>query len=479
MPALRSIEIPYQDPLLAFAPFSQDPYSLLFDSAQIDSRLGRFSFIAADPFQTLSSKDGKVRLGKQIFQTNPFDVLSEQLAQFSTESLPGLPPFQTGVAGYFAYDLCHHLERLPAPRLDDMRFPDLMLGFYDVVIAFDHLERSAWLLSSGYPEATASGRSRRATDRAQEFLARLAASHTQLQIPNAPELTPAITSDFTRSRYEDAVRQVIDYILAGDVFQVNLSQRFQADLSPGDTSFALYQRLRAANPAPFAAFLNYGEVAIASASPERFMFLQDGRLETRPIKGTRPRSLDEIKDQALAEELRQSAKDSAENVMIVDLMRNDLSRICRPHTVRVPELCVLESYATVHHLVSTITGELNPGTTAVDVLKASLPGGSITGAPKIRAMEIIAELEPGRRGPYCGNIGYIGFDGGMDLSIAIRTFAVRGDRVTFQVGGGIVADSDPGAEYEETLDKARALCLALSGSVAFAELAGFPHDFGY
>jgi para-aminobenzoate synthetase component I len=271
----------------------------------------------------------------------------------------------------------------------------------------------------------------------------------------------AIRSDFTRPHYEAAVQRVIDYILAGDIFQANLAQRFSAELPEDLSPLDLYRRLRERNPVPFAAYLDFRDVVVASASPERFLKLQDGLVETRPIKGTRPRGLTPAEDGASARELLASEKDRAENVMIVDLLRNDLSRVCLDRTVLTPEICALESFATVHHLVSTVTGELKPDMGPVDLLRATFPGGSITGAPKIRAMEIIAELEPTRRGPYCGAIGYIGFDRTMDLNIAIRTYAIKGRTVTFQAGGGIVADSDPAAEYEETIAKARALIAAL------------------
>jgi para-aminobenzoate synthetase component 1 len=270
-----------------------------------------------------------------------------------------------------------------------------------------------------------------------------------------------LESNFTQPGYETAVQRVIDYILAGDIFQANLSQCLQTRLPSGLTGFNLYRRLRKVNPAPFAAFVRFDDIEIVSASPERFLKLQQGRIETCPIKGTRPRGATPQADQALAAELLASEKDRAENVMIVDLLRNDLSRVCRDGSVNVPRLCELETFATVFHLVSTVTGELLPGKTAVDLLRACFPGGSITGAPKIRAMEIIAELEPTQRGPYCGSIGYIGFDGSMDTSITIRTYGIKDGIVTFQAGGGIVADSRPADEYEETVAKARALIRAL------------------
>jgi para-aminobenzoate synthetase component 1 len=337
-----------------------------------------------------------------------------------------------------------------------------MVGFYDVVLAFDQRERKAWILSSGYPESDPQGRQSRAEARARALAARLATAPVAAGPPPDSRGPVAIASNFTRPDYEAAVARVIDYIFAGDIFQANLTQRFRTELPAGLTPFTLYRRLRQLNPAPFAAYLDFGEVVIASSSPERFLAVRDGRVETRPIKGTRPRGRSPAEDQALMGALLASEKDRAENVMIVDLLRNDLSRVCRDASVEVPELCICEAFATVFHLVSTIVGELAPGRSALDLLRSSFPGGSITGAPKIRAMEIIAGLEPTQRGPYCGAIGYLGFDGTMDSNIVIRTYALRGSTVTFQAGGGIVADSDPAEEYEESLAKARALIAALS-----------------
>ncbi len=268
-----------------------------------------------------------------------------------------------------------------------------------------------------------------------------------------------LRSTFTRAGYQHAVAQVIEYICAGDIFQANLSQRLEAPLV--GTPFELYRRLRSRNPAPFAAFLDFGELVVASSSPERFLRLDGRHVEARPIKGTRPRGVGPEHDAALAMALAESDKDRAENVMIVDLLRNDLSRVCEPGSVRVPELFALEHYATVHHLVSTVVGDLIPTHNAADLVRAAFPGGSITGAPKVRAMQIIAELEPTRRGVYCGAIGYWSTTGAFDTSIVIRTYLVLGDVVYFQAGGGIVADSDPEQEYRETLDKAGGLIAAL------------------
>lgn len=463
-PTALARELPYRDPLLAFAALRSLPAAVLLDSALADPRLGRWSYVAADPFLLLTGKDGRIDLGGRRLEGDPFAALRQVLRRHPLAHDPALPmPFQTGAIGYLGYDLCHHLERLPRPARDDLAFPDLILGFYDTILAFDRLEERAFVLASGWPETAAAARQHRARARADAFAARLAAATASLPPLSAGRTEVAIRANVTRRAYEVAVRRVIDYILAGAIFQANLSQRFLAELPAGLAAFDLYRRLRSCNPAPFAAFLDFGEIAIASASPERFLQLHGRRIETRPIKGTRPRGSTPEADARLAAELLASEKDRAENVMIVDLLRNDLSRVAREHSVRTPELCALESFATVHHLVSTVTGELRDGLDAVDLLRAAFPGGSITGAPKIRAMEIIADLEPNARGPYCGAISWLGFDGWMDTSIAIRTYAIKGRRVAFQAGGGITADSEPAAEYEETLAKARALIEALRG----------------
>ena len=465
--ALHVREIPYRDPLAAFAPFAGRPHAVLLDSALVVEGLGRHAFIAVDPFRTIASRDRTVRVDGVARPDSPFDVLRQEIARYPVVGNPDLPPFQTGLAGYFGYDLGRHLERIPLAATDDMGFPDLAAGLYDVVAAFDLVDRRAWVFSSGHPETDPDARHARAVRRADDMADRLAAAPDLSGASDAGPAGATVESNFTRPDYEAAVQQVIDYIFAGDIFQANLSQRFRATLADGDTPFALYRRLRAGNAAPFAAYLNWDDVVIASSSPERFLRLRDGAVETRPIKGTRPRGADPAQDDALMQALLASEKDRAENVMIVDLLRNDLSRTCRDDSVEVPELCVAETYATVFHLVSTVTGRLRDDAGAVDLLAACFPGGSITGAPKIRAMEIIAELEPSRRGPYCGSIGYIGFDGTMDTNIAIRTYAIKGDTVVFQAGGGIVADSDPADEYDETLAKARALMAALARDVRF------------
>jgi para-aminobenzoate synthetase component 1 len=457
-------EIDYVEPVAAFAAFEDDPCGVLLESAVRDRASARYSYIAAEPFLVAGSKDGVIDCDGRCESGDPFAMLRARLADWRLTPVPGLPPFQGGAAGWFGYELAQHLERIPLPA-DDVQFPDLQVGFHDVVVSFDHHAHRAWIVSSGLPETTRAKREARAAQRLKHIAARLRAAPV-LAAPRVPATRIAIASNFTRAGYEAAVQRVIDYILAGDIFQANLSQRFDAQLALDVSAYDLYRRQRALNPAPFAAYLRFGAYAIASASPERFLRLDGDRVETCPIKGTRPRGRTPEEDRALAHELEQSVKDRAENVMIVDLLRNDLSRVCRDGSIDVPALCELETFATVFHLVSTVTGTLRPGVGAVDLLAACFPGGSITGAPKIRAMEIIAELEPTRRGPYCGSIGWIGFDGGMDTSIVIRTYALSGPRVTFQAGGGIVADSRPADEYEETLAKAAALIRGLSSGDA-------------
>ena len=461
-------EISYCDPLSIFASFQHKKWALLLDSALHDAHYGRYSYIAIDPFKVLWAKDGKILLDHSPVTShhNPFDLLKELLSQMHESNHPDLPPFQGGAAGAFAYDLHQYIEPVPTNCLDELDFPDMAIGFYDVVISFDTLKKKAWIVSTGWPEKTPETRLKRATERLQAMSHLVATCMKQDSATLDPTTTftktaPNISSNFNSITYIEAVNRVIDYILAGDIFEANISQRFKSKLSSNITPFSLYKRLREKNPAPFAAFMNLGDTYVVSASPERFLQLSNGLVETRPIKGTRRRDTDPKRDEELATELKTSEKDIAENVMIVDLLRNDLSKVCNDHSINVTQLCGLESYATVHHLVSIIRGKLKESQDAVDLFVSAFPGGSITGAPKIRAMQIIAEIEPTKRGIYCGSLGFIGFNGTMDTSIAIRTYTIKDDVVTFQAGGAIVADSNPTEEYQETLTKSSALHDAL------------------
>jgi para-aminobenzoate synthetase component I len=451
-------------PAEAFVRLAHLPRCVFFDSAQQSAGVGRYAFIAADPFELLTADPDDATAWRRT---------AEWMQEFCAPTLPNLPPFQGGAAGVFSYELARSLETLPKARFNEFNFPGMLLGLYDVVVAFDHQTEQSWIISQGFPEVEPTLRKRRARARAEEFARCLAAAvperiaerkinrlplvqlAPQFEVPH----TPAVTSNFSREQYLTVVERGIEYIRAGDVFQVNLSQRL---LAPAKTdSISLYLKLRDCNPAPFAAYFDLGDFQIVSASPERFLQVREREVETRPIKGTRRRANNAESNRGLADELTTSAKDRAENVMIVDLLRNDLSRVCLPDSVVVSELCRLEQFEFVQHLVSVIHGELRPECRPRDLLHAAFPGGSVTGAPKIRAMEIIAELEPTARGAYCGALGYIGFDGTMDSNILIRTITAGRGWWQLSVGGGVVAQSDPGREYQETWEKAEGLLRAI------------------
>ncbi|MCA1908772.1 MAG: aminodeoxychorismate synthase component I [Magnetospirillum sp.] len=431
------LDLPAADPIAFFAPLADDPLAVLLDSAARGDPRSRYSYIAADPVDVLVG-DG----------TAPFVRLKARLAARHDSARTGLPPFQGGFAGWLSYDLGRHLERLPPPHPAQPSFPDCVLGEFNAVAAFDHQQGQAWVVGEDK-----------------------AARHLRDRLMAAPALPPVdwltgvqAQPDLSRDQYQARVARVVDYIRAGDVFQANLAQRFTATAPPGLSAFDLYRRMRHLAPGPFSAFIGGGDCVLAAVSPERFLSLDaQGHVESRPIKGTRPRHADPLRDRALALELADSAKDRAENLMILDLMRNDLSRVCAIGSVRAPTRMGLESFPAIHHLVSVVTGTLRPGLGAVDLLQAAFPPGSITGAPKIRAMEIIAELETAPRGPYCGAHGWFGDDGAMDLAVAIRVAAWRDGQVAIHAGGGITAESDPAAEYDETLVKAGPILRALAG----------------
>jgi para-aminobenzoate synthetase component I len=451
-------EITYQEPSVMFSRFKNWGNALFLDSALLMEACGQYSFIAVDPFQMISSKNGWVSTNQETLLAHPFEYIAREMTKFKQQNLNYLPPFQGGIAGYFGYELAQHLENVPLAARDDMQFADLMIGFYDLVISFDQVEKRAWIISTGFPEAGIK-QQQRAEERLQWLSQQLSNEVTTSLLHDMANFNTH--TDINATEYQNKVQKIIDYILAGDVFEANLSRRFQGQLPEDCDPFDIYRQLRGCNPAPFAAYLNFKDTILASASPERFVKLSQGDVEARPIKGTCPRGKTEDEDILLAQALIRSQKDRAENIMIVDLMRNDLSKVCRDYSVSVPQLCGLESYATVHHLVSVVTGKLQENRAAMDLLQAVFPGGSVTGAPKLRAMEIIAELEPTQRGPYCGSIGYIGFDGTMDTSITIRTFSIKDRIITFQTGGAVVADSSPLEEHNETLTKAAALFQAL------------------
>jgi para-aminobenzoate synthetase component 1 len=461
-------EVPGVDAVQAFRSLAQLPHVIFLDSALEHGRLGRYSFITGDPFDWLSVTGSGLRS-----VVDPLSQLAARLERHRQPTLAGLPPFQGGAAGLLGYGLCHGLENIPRPRFDEFVIPDLAVGFYDWVLAFDHLKKRAWVISTGLPEHESDLRLKRARRRLRDIKQLLLAGHAlprrsesksslalgDLAASQVISNRPGIYSNLSHNQYLDRVERILEYIRAGDCYQVNFSQRL---LCPARWPAAvLFEQLRECSPAPFSAFMDGGEFAIGSASPERFMRLERGRVETRPIKGTRPRGQNETEDSRLVAELLASDKDRAENVMIVDLLRNDLGRVCRFGSVRVPQVCRAETYPHVHHLVSVVRGRLRNDLGVTDLLRAAFPGGSVTGAPKVRAMEIISEQEPCARGPYCGSLGYMSFDGAMDMSILIRTFTMARGWVQFPVGGGIVADSKPEEEYRESWVKASGFLGAL------------------
>ncbi len=439
-----------------FDRLAHKPYSCFLDSSLTMERLGRHSFIGFDPHLVLITRGldcswWRRRGGMKATRENPLSALRRALEEHVLdEQHPGLPPFLGGGMGYLAYELGRYLERLPGNAVDDLGMPELCFAFYDRIVAHDHETGKTYLaaLHRDDPGRVLEEARRELAKRRPEYLGGSGTGESKFR------------SNFSRDQYMEAVKKVKEYIYAGDIYQANLTQRFEVELR--EHPWTLYKRLRRLNAAPFSAYFNAVHGQVCSSSPERFLKGEGARVETRPIKGTRPRSSDAARDRRLAEELLASAKDRAELSMIVDLQRNDLGRVCSYGSVEVREHAVIESYATVHHLVSTVVGELHPGRDVIDLLHGGFPGGSITGAPKIRSMEIIDELEPTARSVYTGSIGYLGYNGNYDLNIAIRTIIAEGGRAYFQVGGGIVADSVPEEEYQETLDKGKAIFQALS-----------------
>ncbi|MEJ2739586.1 MAG: aminodeoxychorismate synthase component I [Dehalococcoidia bacterium] len=467
-PLIKEIDTQFS-PLDIFDLFQGKHFSFFLDSGMDFNKLGRYSFIGSNPFLVLCTRGHNLQIlqdgHESISQGNPFDELKHYLDIYHLESDGLLPPFIGGAVGYLSYDLCHFIEQLPDTAVDDIQLPECYFGFYDTILAFDNLEKKTYIISTGFPELEKNRRTARAVERMVEMeniIAQRSGIVSYISDNSVPVSgnNVVLQGNFTHEQYVDAVKKVRDYIIAGDIFEVNISQRFTTDLfiSP----YELYRRLRLINPAPFACYLGFDEATIVSASPERFIRVNGDYVETRPIKGTRPRGKTPEEDRLLAKELLSSSKDRAENMMIVDLERNDLGRVSRFGTVKVTELAILETFPTVFHLTSTVESRLKEDKDRIDLLKATFPGGSITGAPKVRSMEIIDEIEPTKRSVYTGSIGYLSFDGNLDLNIAIRTFIMKGKKAYFQVGGAVVYDSDPEDEYQETLHKGKALIDALS-----------------
>ena len=458
-------------------------HPVLLESARVNDRTGRYSFVTADPYLVFRSKGDTVDLlwaaapdgkyGKRAsLKRRPLVKLRELMMNYRTVPVDGLPPFTGGAVGFFSYDFVHQFEKLPRNAQDDLGIPESCFLFVDLVVAFDHVADRAWaIVNAGAREQEMGFRKpepdqwRRLYD---EAAVRLGALHARLRDGAGGHGRTARCSSggirlapyLTQERFESMVRRCKEYIAAGDIYQANLSQRFSAPLGDRDP-LRLYEVLREINPSPFAAYAELGDLTIVSSSPERLVRLGGAIADTRPIAGTRRRGRDAAETTALTDELLMNAKERAEHIMLLDLERNDLGKVCAYGTVRVDELMVVEDYSHVIHIVSNVRGELAPGKDGFDLIRAVFPGGTITGVPKVRCMEIIDELEPVARGPYTGSLGYLANTGDLDLNIIIRTFVVKDGVVHVQVGAGIVADSDPAREHAETLQKAEALAAAL------------------
>jgi para-aminobenzoate synthetase component 1 len=451
VPSLLIHELAYQqDSLLLFRKVAEQPWSMFLDSCNVQGTTGRYDILVADPVLMLVTEGGFTTLtsaqGVEQHSGNPLSILQSVLSLYEAVSDATLP-FCGGAVGYLSYDLAASLYESFSVEPDDLELPEMAMAIYGWAVIVDHhIKRTVLVGQGGLPPV------KEKWEHLVELFSGDVAS--DLDGENFQAVT-AIRSNMDAGQYRSALARIEHYLTEGDCYQVNYAQRFECRVS-GRTVDG-YEKLRSVNPAPFSAFLNLPFTTVLCSSPELFLQCQDGQVVTSPIKGTRSRAADPGRDQELANELQHSDKDRAENLMIVDLLRNDLGKVCKPGSIKVPELFQVESFASVHHLVSTVTGELASGNGPIELLQACFPGGSITGAPKIRAMEIIRELEPNRRNIYCGAIGYIGFDGKMKTNVAIRTVVLQEEYAYYWAGGGIVIDSQWLNEYQESYDKASAL----------------------
>ena len=456
VPVYREIVADLETPVSAYLKVARGNYSFLLESVEGGERLGRYSFIGTEPSRVLTT-------GHQ----NPVDPLllvEQEFSRFRLVSTSGLPRFHGGMVGYLSYEVAAYFERLPSPDHDPLGLPQSMLMLTDTLLVFDHLTHKIKIVSHVHLDGDIEAAYLQAISKIDSLADRLSQ-------PVPPEVSPAVlspqsevSSNLSQAEFESMVSQAKDYIYAGDIIQVVLSQRLAQPISA--SPFAIYRALRSINPSPYMYYLQLGDFQIVGASPELLVRVEDGVVSNHPIAGTRPRGKDAAQDLALEEELRQDEKECAEHIMLVDLGRNDIGRISQPGTVEVTQLMDVERYSHVMHLVSHVQGRLRTGLSQFDALRACFPAGTVSGAPKIRAMEIIAELEPDKRGPYAGAVGYLDFSGNLDTAIAIRTIVIKNGVAYIQAGGGIVADSIPEQEYQESLSKAQALLSAIKQAEA-------------
>jgi anthranilate synthase component 1 len=482
VPVYRQLVGDTLTPVSAFCKIQQGDWAFLFESVVGGERLGRYSFLGAGPFLTFEAYDRRVRVGRpgtgsagqEVEHPDPLRLLEEKLTAFQAAQVPGLPRFSGGAVGYAGYDTVRYVERLANPPPDDRHLADLSFALYDRMVIFDHINKTVAVVAQAHVPR-GGGRKlgsdnkaelrecyQDACSRVDRLVERLQQGVADLQLTDicpAGAVQRSCSSNFPAGGYERAVEKCKEYIRAGDIFQVVLSQRFTTETTA--RPFDIYRTLRVVNPSPFMFYLKAGPVTLVGSSPEIMVRVEGDRVTTRPLAGTRPRGETEEEDQRLAAELLADPKERAEHIMLVDLGRNDVGRVARYGTVALSDVMTVERYSHVMHICSNVTGRLQPNRTAFDALRACLPAGTLSGAPKVRAMQIIDELEPHRRGPYGGAVGYVDFSGNMDTCIALRTMVLKGQTVYLQAGAGIVADSIPEREREETENKARGLLRAL------------------
>jgi anthranilate synthase component 1 len=487
VPVYRQLTGDGLTPVTAFRKLHRGGPGFLFESVVGGEKVGRFSFLGTRPFRTFEARGNAVTIRgapdgpRSLTSDDPIDELCRLVEAYPTAHAPGLPRFTGGAVGFAAYDAVRYVERLPNAPPDDRGLPDLAFGFYDRMVIFDHIRKTVLAVALARVAGLSGDAERRAAY--EETCRDLDALVERLAEPG-PDLPPVDIdtdgpvalqprSNFTRVQYEEVVRRCQEYIKAGDIFQVVPSQRFAVETDA--VPFDIYRALRVVNPSPFLFYLPFDDYALIGSSPEILVRVEDGTVTIRPIAGTRRRGRDEAEDRALADELLADPKERAEHIMLVDLGRNDVGRVAETGSVRLTELMVVERYSHVMHITSNVTGRLAPGRTAFDALRAGLPAGTVSGAPKIRAMQIIDEVEPQRRGPYAGAVGYIDFAGNMDTCIALRTIVMQGRTAYVQAGGGVVFDSDPAAEYEETVNKARGILKAIEiAETQLTKVSGSP-----
>jgi anthranilate synthase component 1 len=468
LPVYRRLVADSLTPVSAFHKLDLGPCACLFESVVGGEKVGRYSFLTADPFMQVEARGPRITVttpeGCESFESaDPLAELKRRLSVLRAAHLPELPPFTGGAVGYAGYDVARYAENLPNAPADDRHLPDLAFAFYDRMVVFDHINKTIVVVALArldkFAPAEAYTDAQRRVDATVEQLSAARAELPPVDIDASGPPKIPYTSNFSQAKFQQAVDRCVEYIRAGDIFQVVISQRLELEIKAHP--FEIYRTLRVVNPSPFMFYLRTPSVTLVGSSPEVMVRVVDGRVTVRPLAGTRPRGRNDEEDKRLAEELLADPKERAEHVMLVDLGRNDVGRVARYGSVALSDVMVIERYSHVMHITSNVSGQLQAGKDAFDALRACLPAGTVSGAPKVRAMQIIDELEPHRRGPYAGAVGYIDYGGNMDTCIALRTLVVQGRKAYIQAGAGIVADSQPAAEYQETLNKARGLLKAV------------------